>query len=155
MRSGYTEAHAALCVTAMALGSIVFQYPIGALADRMRRRDLLALCAATGIAGAALAPFAVHSPYLLYVLLFVWGGVILGVYSIGLMMLGERFSDSDLANANASFVMLYCLGMLLGPAGEGVALDAWNPHGLVLALGIICAVYVGFLLRRRPMPAAG
>jgi len=150
MRSGYTEAHAALCVTAMALGSIMFQYPIGALADRTSRRHLLALCAATGIVGAALTPLAVQTPYLLYLLLFVWGGLILGIYTIGLMLLGEHFCDADLANANASFVILYSLGLLLGPLGEGVALDAWNPDGLMLSLGLICAVYMGFLLAQRP-----
>jgi MFS family permease len=150
MREGYTEAHAALCVTAMALGSIVFQYPIGALADRMRKRNLLALCTATGIVGAVLTPFAAHSPLLLYLVLFVWGGLILGVYSIGLTMLGQRFEDSELANANAAFVILYSLGLLAGPLGEGVALDAWNPHGLMLALGLICAGYVGFLVARAP-----
>jgi len=154
MRKGYTEAHAALCVTAMALGSIVFQYPIGALADRMRKRNLLALCTATGIVGAALTPFVVDSPLLLYLVLFVWGGLILGVYSIGLTMLGQRFEDSELANANAGFVILYSLGLLAGPLGEGVALDAWNPHGLMLSLGLICAAYVGFLLFRRPSAAA-
>jgi MFS family permease len=146
VRSGYTEAHAALCVTAMAAGSIAFQYPLGAWADRMKRRTLLALCAATGIAGSLLTPFAVQIPILMYLVLFVWGGLILGVYSIGLTMLGERYKGDDLANANAGFVILYSLGLLVGPAGEGVALDLWNPHGLLIVLGAICAVYVGFLL---------
>ncbi|HTK79011.1 MAG TPA: MFS transporter [Rhizomicrobium sp.] len=148
VRSGYTEAHAALCVTAMAVGSIVFQYPLGALADHFSRRALLALCAATGALGSALTPFAVHSPMLLYLLLFLWGGLIPGVYSIGLTMLGQRYKGGDLANANAGFVILYSFGLLLGPAGEGVALDAWNPHGLLAVLGAICAAYVGFLLFR-------
>lgn len=149
VRSGYTEAAAALCVTAMAAGSIVFQYPIGALADRMSRRNLLAICAATGIVGSLLTPFAVQIPVLIYLLLFIWGGLILGVYSIGLTMLGERYKGGDLANANAGFVILYSLGLLVGPAGEGVALDLWNPHGLSLALGGICAVYMAFLVFRR------
>ena len=149
VRSGYSEAHAALCVTAMAIGSIVFQYPLGALADRMNRRTLLALCAATGVIGSLLTPFVIQIPTLMYLLLFVWGGLILGVYSIGLTMLGQRYKGAELANANAGFVILYSLGLLLGPAGEGVALDTWNPHGLLVVLGAICTVYVGFLLFRR------
>jgi predicted MFS family arabinose efflux permease len=48
VRSGYTEAHAALCVSAIALGSILFAYLPGALADRYHRRTLLAWCAASG-----------------------------------------------------------------------------------------------------------
>jgi MFS family permease len=148
VREGYTEANAALCVTAMALGSIVFQYPLGALADRMSKRTLLALCA-SGVIGAALTPFVVGVPLLLYSLLFVWGGVILGMYSIGLTLLGERFAGNELAHANAAFVMMYCIGLLLGPAAEGTALDIWNPHGLLVALGGICLLYVAWMAAAR------
>jgi MFS family permease len=149
VRSGYTEAHAALCVTAMALGSIAFTYPIGALADRFDRRRLIAACAAAGVIGAVVAPFLVHTPPLFYLLLFLWGGLILGVYTVGLTILGERFKGAALANANAGFVMAYCIGLLVGPAGEGVALDLWNSHGLMVVLGAICAAYTVSLLRPR------
>ncbi|HEY1838563.1 MAG TPA: MFS transporter [Rhizomicrobium sp.] len=153
VREGYSEANAALCVTAMALGSIVFQYPLGALADRMSKRTLLAICASTGVFGAALTPFAIATPMLLYLLLFLWGGVILGMYSIGLTLLGERFPGSELAHANAGFVMMYCAGLLVGPAVEGYGLDVWNPHGLLVVLGAICAVYVGWVALSRAKPA--
>jgi hypothetical protein len=43
-------------------------------------------------------------------------------------------------------VILYSLGLLMGPAAEGVALDAWNPHGLLVVLGGICLLYLGFLV---------
>ena len=152
VRLGYTEAHAALVVSAIAIGSVVFQYPIGQLADRIDRRWLLAFCAASGIIGSALTPFAVGTPVLFYLLLLVWGGLILGVYSVSLTLLGQRFKGGALATANAAFVMCYCMGLLAGPAAEGAALDAWNPHGLVVVLGAICAIYVGFLLLPRPAP---
>ncbi len=149
VRSGYTEAHAALAVTAMSVGSIVFQYPLGVLTDRMNRRHLLMLCTATGIIGAALTPFAISTPALFYFLLFIWGGWILGIYSVGLTLLGERFKGPDLASANAGFIMSYCTGLLAGPALEGAALDAWNPHGLLVVLAAICAGYVGYLIVAR------
>lgn len=150
VRLGYTEAHAALVVTAMSVGSIFFQYPIGHLADRMDRQRLLALCAASGVIGAVLAPFAAGTPVLFYLLLLVWGGVTGGIYSVGLTLLGERFKGPSLASANAGFVMAYSMGLLAGPAVEGAALDAWNPHGLMAVLGAISALYLIFLLVRRP-----
>ena len=70
---------------------MVFQYPLGMLADRFDRRRLLILCASGGIAGAALTPFAIVVPGAMYVLLFLWGGIIMGIYTIGLTLLGERF----------------------------------------------------------------
>jgi MFS family permease len=149
VRSGYSEAHAAMFVTALSVGGFLFQYPLGYLADHMNRRTLLMVCAASGVVGAGLTPFAIHSPLAMYGLLALWGGIVMGIYTIGLTMLGERFKAGQLVGANAAYVILYSLGLLMGPAAEGVALDAWNPNGLLVALGGICAVYLGFLVARR------
>jgi MFS family permease len=156
VRSGYTDAHAALAITATSMGSILFQYPLGYLADRMDRLTLLIGCTATGIAGAALLPLVIHLQWASYALLFVWGGVMLGIYTIGLTLLGQRFKGGELASANAAYVMLYAVGLLAGPLAEGVALDAWNPHGLMVVLAMISVIYVIFLtVRRRDLrPAA-
>ena len=81
-----------------------------------------------------------------YALLALWGGIVMGIYTIGLTMIGERFKGSQLVGANALYVMLYALGMLIGPAAQGVALDVWDPHGLVAALGGIFGLYLLFLL---------
>jgi MFS family permease len=156
VRSGYTEAHAALAVTATSLGSMVFQYPLGMLADRFDRQKLLMICAGAGVAGAGLTPFLIVSAPMMYLLLFLWGGLIMGIYTIGLTLMGQRFRGAELASANAAYVMLYSVGLLAGPPVEGVALDAWNPHGLMLVLGLISLIYVIFLIlrSRRPAPAA-
>ena len=120
----------------------------------MKRRSLLIICASTGVAGAVLTPFAIATPVLTYLLLFFWGGIIMGVYTIGLTILGERFKGRELASANATYVMLYAIGLLSGPMVEGVALDTWNPHGLMVVLALISAFYVIFLIVRRPPAAA-
>lgn len=148
VRQGYSDGHAALAVSAMSLGALLLQFPLGWLADRMPRQRLLVLCAASGVIGAVLTPFAVKSPLAFYLVLVGWGGIVLGIYSVALTLLGERFSGPSMATANAAFVMSYCLGLLGGPALEGAALQAWNPQGLIVVLGGICAGYLGFLLLR-------
>jgi predicted MFS family arabinose efflux permease len=120
----------------------------------MNRRTLLIICASTGVAGALLAPFAIATPIATYLLLFFWGGIVMGIYTIGLTLLGERFKGAELASANATYVMLYAVGLLCGPLVEGVALDAWNPHGLMVALAAITAFYVLFLMVRRSSSGA-
>jgi MFS family permease len=155
VRSGYSEAGAALAITASSIGGFLFQYPLGALADRMNRRQLLAIYAAAGVCGAVATPFLVRIPAALYALLFVWGGIVMGIYTIGLTLLGERFKGAELANANAAYVMLYAAGLLAGPTVEGAAMDAWNPTGLMAVLAVITLVYFGFLVTRRPEEAPG
>jgi MFS family permease len=145
VRSGYSDSHAVLAITAMSLGSIVFQYPLGYLSDHMDRRRLLMLCALFGVASAMATPFLMPFPTALYALLFAWGGIVLGIYTIGLTLLGERFKGAELASANAANVMLYATGLLAGPLVEGVALDAWNPQGLMAMLALIGLAYVAAL----------
>jgi MFS family permease len=132
---------------------LLLQYPLGYLADRMDRMSLLSLCALGGVIGAIATPLLIGVPWAMYLLLAVWGGVVMGIYTIGLTWIGERFKGAQLVGANAANVILYSLGLLLGPAVEGVALDLWNPNGLLVVLGGICAAYFALITVRRLLRA--
>ena len=115
----------------------------------IRPPPLLALAFVAALVAATFVPFPFIHPVRVrrhrafnIALLALWGGIVMGIYTIGLTMIGELFKGGELVGANALYVTLYALGMLMGPASEGVALDAWNPHGLVAALGSICGVYL-------------
>ncbi len=95
-------------------------------------------------------PFLIHMPVAIYALLALWGGIVMGIYTIGLTMIGERFKGGELVGANALYVMLYALGMLVGPAARRAS--PWMsgiPMAFVLALGGICGIYALFLTSRR------
>lgn len=138
---GFSPREAALLVSAMALGNVVTQIPLGLLADRVDRRVLLLVCALVGVGGALAMPLAAGDLRVLLALLFVWGGMTGGLYTVGLTHLGARFSGTDLAAANSAFVMMYAAGMLVGPALIGVSLDLWPPNGLPVAVAGFFAAY--------------
>jgi MFS family permease len=138
---GYGTATAALMVTALAFGNVLSQVPIGLLADRVDRRLLLFACALVGTVGALLLPFAAGDPRLLAALLFVWGGVVSGLYTVGLTHLGNRYSGLSLVSANAAFIMMYSAGVVVGPAAMGVGIDLWRPHGLAVVIAGILGTY--------------
>lgn len=144
LRIGLDTADAVLLLSAMVGGNVMLQIPLGLLADRFDKRWLLFLCAVIGVAGAMLLPSIGHDFALLLGVLFVWGGFIAGLYTIGLTHLGSRFSGADLASANAAFVMMYAFGMLTGPASLGAALDTGNPHALPYVIAGFFALYAVF-----------
>ncbi|MFQ5535306.1 MAG: MFS transporter [Sphingomonadales bacterium] len=127
----------------VAAGNVFLQLPIGILADKMNRQRLLVICAGAGLFGGISLPLVIGVPWLLWPTLFLWGGVVVGLYTVGLTMLGERFSGPDLVGANAAFVMLYGLGALAAPPVAGAAMDLWNPHGLGGSLALLC---LGFII---------
>jgi MFS family permease len=149
MRVGITAEGAALLITAIALGNVASQVPIGLLADRVSKPTLLMVIAVLGAGGALLLPYASGQGLGFYALLFVWGGVIGGLYTVGLAYLASRFEGPDLAGANAAFVVFYNVGLTGGPPIVGGAMDLVNPHGLAYALALLCAVVMlGGLARR-------
>ena len=134
LRGGFGERTALLLLAVFMAGNVVLQVPIGLLADRFGRRRLLGVCAlASGLGPLLLQPF-FATPVLLWPLLFMWGGTLYAFYSQGVAMLGAQFPPALLATANTVFVMVYCLGGVIGPSAGGFALDRWPTHGLPVLL---------------------
>ncbi|MBS3651392.1 MFS transporter [Pseudaminobacter sp. 19-2017] len=142
-RSGYSEGDAALLLTMIGLGNVLLQIPIGMLSDRIGdRRYLLLVCAIVGLMGMLLLPSIAHNWHLLAAVLFVWGGVVAALYTIGLAHLGSRLSGHELANANAAFVLCYGLGMVIGPQAIGLGMDMFGKEGFAWALASMFVFYI-------------
>lgn len=153
LRFGHAPETAAGLVSALALGNVVFQIPLGWLADRIDRRIVLAAASLGGGLLAALIPLAAASAPLLVALLFVWGGLVGTLYTVGLAHLGASVSGPALAGANAAFVMLYNVGLMLGPPVIGGGMDLMPPHGFAVAVAAVLLAYaagLGAALARRP-----
>lgn len=157
LRLGYSEQVAALLVMAVALGNIFAQLPLGMLSDRMDRRRLLFYIALGGIVSSVIVATVSSNQSLLLPALGLFGGVVAGLYAVGLTHLGARLSGGDLASANAAFIFMYSVGMLVGPAATGVGMDALGPQGLVVVTALILVGYAAFAffrIRRVPEPNA-
>lgn len=143
-RLGYGETEAALLLTVLAAGNVVFQIPLGYWSDRLSdRRIALYTCGTIGAAGTALLPFVMDNGLLLYPVLLVWGGMMSGLYTIGLAHLGSRLTGRQLAEANAAFVLCYTIGMTVGPQFAGIAMDIADPHGFAW---VILGFFIAYLL---------
>lgn len=156
-RIGYGEASSALLLTMIGLGNVCLQIPIGMLSDRMPdRRLLLITCAAIGLGGTALLPYLSGNWYATAAMFFVWGGVVAGLYTVGLAHLGAQLNGRDLASANAAFVFCYSAGMLAGPQAIGLGMDIKGPNGFAYALSVFFTGYLILagirLVRRRERP---
>ncbi len=153
LRLGLNETTAAEFVSAVALGNLIMQIPIGLMSDKVDRRDMLLACAIIGVIGALILPMVAPNFWPTAIVLFFWGGVVAGLYTIGLTYLGANYSGANLASANAAFVMMYSVGMLLGPPAIGIGLDAFSaehsPHGAPLVMAAVFALYLAALVVER------
>lgn len=92
----------------------------------------------------------VHPWNLLYMLVF--GAILRGVYTIALVVIGERFKGADLAAASALFGVMWGAGTVVGPQLGGFAYDQIL-HGVPLALAVLAGsllpFQIGSWFRRR------
>ncbi len=148
LRSGLEESAALALVTVFLVGNVLLQLPISALADRFGRLRVLAFCGVTSIVGPLLLTSTLGTAWLLWPLLLLWGGTMYGFYAQGIALLGDSYPTEDLAAANSVFVVVYCLGGLVGPSLGGLAMDWWTPQGLIVFLSCVPLLLVIPLLAR-------
>jgi len=138
---GMDEQMSTVLVTVFVAGSILLQFPVGWLADRIDRMHVLLICAVAGTVAATLLPIALGSDWATWICLFIVGGSGVGLYTVSLAILGARYTGGELAAAVTLFAMVVAVGSTLGPLIGGGAIDIWDPYGLnVLLIGAFCLV---------------
>lgn len=142
VRTGSTEAEATLLMAAWGLGNLLLVPVVGWIADKMDRRRVLIGCGVIGVLGSLAIPLFGGALAPTLIVLFIWGGVIVGLYTVGLAYLGSKFKGEDLAAANAAFAFMYAAGAFVGPGIGGAAMDVWDPNGLFVALAVMAGLYV-------------
>lgn len=149
---GHTEQAASVLLSVLIAGNVLFQVPIGWLADRTSRLVTLIGCVLVGLGSLLLWPWLMDQPGLALPCLLVGGGALGGLYSLSLTLLGERFRGGDLAVANTAFVLLYQIGAMAGPASVGGLMQRFGPHALPVALALVLGALLVAIasLNRRP-----
>jgi MFS family permease len=153
IEQGLTEGQALYLIVLMGIGGMLGQLPIGWLADHMDRLTLASLNILFVAVAAIAIPTVITIPAWNLVFMLFLGAAATGVYTIGLVMIGERFKGADLAAASALFGLLFGAGSILGPPVGGVAMEFFPPHGVPLSIAVMAVVFLPFpviaLLRNR------
>lgn len=139
----YAVGVAALMVTVILTGDMLFQLPIGWLADRCERTTVHLVCGVVAMLIGLALPWLIQVQWLLWPALVLLGAVAGGVYTLALVLIGQQFKGQDLVTANASVGLLWGVGSLVGPLVSGAAMDI-APHGLPMALALMAALFVVF-----------
>jgi MFS family permease len=151
IRFGLTEGASVELLAIATLGAVVLQLPIGWLSDRIGRSASIVLCALGGSLTVLLLPYVLDLTFLLWTVLFLWGGTTVAFYTLALALLGESFRGTTLAKANSTLVIAYCLGSIVGPPAVGGTMDWIGPNGFILSMAAISALLVVGAFLWRPI----
>jgi MFS family permease len=135
-------------ITVFGIGGISLQIIIGRYADQLGRRAMLIGCTAMACVCAILLSIFQTSLYPLYITVFLLGAAVMGISSLGLTMLGDRYKGPQLAVANTAYTFMYGLGMLVGPALAGLFRQYLGTAGISILLSAILGCYLLLILSR-------
>lgn len=112
-------------ITAVIVGTVVSQVPIGHAADRFGKRKTLLIC--TVLLGVVFALMTLHTDWRLFLATGALAGALAGsLYPIGLALIGEIVSKERLGAATATFSLAFGLGSLIGPSMSGFAMTHFS-----------------------------
>ena len=142
---GLGENFALGLMTIMGLGTMILVMPMSWLADHVDRMGLLAVCVALTVVGLLLMPGLIQAGWWAGAYAFVFGGIEGMIYTLGVVLVGERFKGALLAAATTLFTACWGAGTVLGPLLVGLGMDLAGESRMAL---IIAALFVLYL----PLP---
>jgi len=139
MKVGLSLSDSANLLTVLILANVFFQLPIGWLADHYSHQRLLFYCALMAAISLFVLPTLIGS-LMMWPTLVIIGASGLGLYTIALISLGDRFTGTELIDGMSAFSVIWGIGALFGSVMGGWAMVEFGPHGLPVSLAIVFAV---------------
>ncbi|ESY18165.1 MULTISPECIES: MFS transporter [unclassified Mesorhizobium] len=155
---GYSQADVALLLSAMPVGTLILQIPLGWISDRTDRRYVLAGAAALAIVAGILAiGFDGGALMVLVVIYIVWDGASESIYSLASAHAADRAGKDDMVALSSSLLFAWSLSGFIVP-GIVTALSAvYGTQAFIYVAIVIATVFCLFVLWRvattRAVPA--
>lgn len=141
---GFSIAEVSYFISAIFLGGMLFQYPIGWLSDRYDRRYLIiavsAACSCAAIAGLFAGLFATTSFYLLTCIAFIIGGMSNPLYSLLLAYANDYMDYEQMPATSAGLLFINGFGAMTGPILVGYAMAEFGNHWFFINIATLMAV---------------
>ncbi len=134
------------------VGSMLLQYPIGWLSDRLDRRKLILLAAALGSATSCAAFLIGDNFTFLLVAAFVLGGTVNPLYSLLIAYLNDYLATENMAAASGGLIFVNGLGAIGGPVVTGWLMEWAGPQGYWLFIAVLLlalVVYAAYRMTQR------
>jgi MFS family permease len=145
MTLGMSQEFALGLMTIIGAGGMILVMPLGWLADHVNRMGMLVCVLILTMAGLLAFPHVLTmSPTIIYLFVFVFGGIEGMIYTLGVVLIGQRFKGSLLAAATTSFTACWGAGTVLGPLLAGVGMDWLGDESLMYIVFAFFLLYLPF-----------
>ena len=136
-------------------GGMLFQYPVGRIADLIpdRSKVIIGISAVAAITSIMII-IASKQIALLYVLMFLLGGVIFTLYPVSTNLACDKVEPKHIVSLTEGIVLVYSAGAILGPIIAPPVLWALGSDGVFVYFALTSILLILFFIRRHPKPVA-
>ncbi len=147
-RVGLSPNGVAAFVGAAVLGSVVFQFPLGQLSDRVPRRGLMVAMTGTGTALALLLGLTTPGSITSMILMVALGGIAFPMYSLTVAFTNDWIPRSKMVGASTLLVRINGAGAVVGPLIATAAFVAAGESSFFPLLAITYGLLSTYLMWR-------
>jgi MFS family permease len=137
IQAGLSVKEISLFVSAVYVGALVLQYPIGWISDRTDRRQLITVVAITGGMAAVCGVLAEGNFVLLLIAGALIGGTSNPLYALLIAYTNDFLEHDDMAAASGGLIFINGVGAISGPLVVGWIMGAIGPSGYFAYLSIL------------------
>jgi MFS family permease len=151
-------------MSAVIIGGLLLQWPLGRLSDRMDRRLIIAgssaalTLASLILAGGQWMGIDLSLPLDRWVFLgsaVLYGAVVTTVYPVSVALVNDRLDPGDMVSASGGLLFAYSIGAVVGPLVASTAMEGAGPAGLFLFCALVAAGMAAYsMMRMRVREAA-
>lgn len=139
-------------VSAIFVGAMVLQYPIGWLSDRIDRRQVILMVATIAAAASSVAWLTGPNFNVLLVCAFLLGGMSNPLYGLLIAYTNDYLETEEMAAASGGLIFVNGLGAIGGPVVTGWAMTQFGPSmfwGLIVILMLALSLYALYRMSQR------
>ena len=126
--------------------SMLLQFPMGRLADRLDRRQVIAgIAVAASLSASIVAIAGKGSLGALFLATMLFMALMASLYPTCLSQMHNRLQGEKPVAANAGQLLCYGLGTCIGPLVAGQAMGRFGPSGLFLTVAAVLAALAAFI----------
>ena len=129
-------------------GSLLSQWPIGYISDRIGRRAVMAGLSIVAIVCSVAAIYLVNQGLWFYLVLFVLGGAAMPMYSLCIAYANDRLEPHQIVAASGSMIMVSGVGLMTGPIIIAFFMDLFDVDFYFWGIASVFALILVFTLIR-------
>jgi MFS family permease len=143
MEMGITQEFSLGLMTLMGAGGMVLVLPLGWVADHVNRMAMLIVLLLMTMMFLLAFPYVLQlTAGYIFVFAFVFGGTEGMIYTLGVVLIGERFAGAQLTAATTAFTACWGAGTVLGPLLVGIGMDWFGNDAMVIIIFVFFLIYL-------------